>query len=201
MSDSHPASTASASRPAPTASTASASSPRLTPAATPGAATAVSWEVFAADAPELAAAIRERFAAHKHHVMATLRGDGSPRVSGTEVDFRFGKVLLGSMPGARKARDLQRDPRLAVHAHTGDSTMAGGDAKIAGRAVEILDAELLARFVGEVHPPEPFHLFDVELTEAILTTVEGDQLVVRRWAPGPHGGGEGQVGHETTVRR
>jgi hypothetical protein len=152
----------------------------------------VSWRDFAAAEPALADAIHARFVAHTHHVLATLHRDGAPRVSGTEVDFRLDEALLGSMYGARKAHDLQRDPRFALHSHTGDSTMDGGDAKLAGLAVEILDTDLLARFVDEAHPPEPFHLFRLEITHAVLTTVDGTGLVVSLWRAG-HGA--------TTVRR
>jgi len=92
------------------------------------------WEEFAREAPELAAAVRARFTATKHHVLATLRRDGSPRVSGTEVDFRGADLTLGSMSGARKASDLRRDGRFALHANPGDGSMAFGDAKLAGVA-------------------------------------------------------------------
>jgi hypothetical protein len=37
------------------------------------------WKQFAAEAPDLAYAVRARFEAAKHHVLATLRADGSPR--------------------------------------------------------------------------------------------------------------------------
>jgi len=145
------------------------------------------YDDFAREAPELAAAVRARFEAGptaKHHVLATLRPDGSPRVSGTEVGFRGGELFLGSMPDARKARDLQRDPRCALHAHTGDGTMAGGDAKVAGRALEATDEATLAAFRGGEQPAGPYHLFLLDLTEAVLTTVSDDQLVVQVWRPG-----------------
>jgi hypothetical protein len=134
------------------------------------------WAEFAEQAADLAAAVEARFAAEKHHVLATLRADGSPRVSGTEVHLRHGQLYVGSMPGARKALDLQRDPRFALHAHPGDGSMTGGDAKVAGRAVESQDE----RF--EVTPPS--HLFLLDLTEVVLTTVEHDRLVVQLWRPG-----------------
>ena len=60
-------------------------------------------------APELAAAVQRCFDAHIHKTLATLRTDGSPRVSGQEMSFRDGNVWLGMMPDSRKARDLQRD--------------------------------------------------------------------------------------------
>ena len=142
------------------------------------------YDDFSQAAPELAAAVRARFEAEKHHVLATLRADGSPRVSGTEVGFRDGQLFLGSMPGARKALDLQRDPRCALHAHTGDGTMTGGDAKVSGRAVEVTDEPTLAAFRGSEQPAGPYHLFLLDLTEAVLTSVADDQLVVQAWRPG-----------------
>lgn len=135
------------------------------------------WEQFAAQAPELAAAVRARFEAARHHVLATLRRDGSPRVSGTEVDFGDGDLTLGSMLGAVKARDLQRDGRFALHANPGDGSMVGGDAKIAGVAAEV---------VGEVVGEADSHLFRLELSEVVLTSVhpDGDRLVIESWRPG-----------------
>ncbi|MDI9973605.1 pyridoxamine 5'-phosphate oxidase family protein [Rhodococcus sp. IEGM 1307] len=81
------------------------------------------WTQFETEAPDLAKAVAARFEAHKHHVLATLRKDGSPRVSGTEVEFYEGALLLGSMVGARKVQDLQRDPRFSLHSNPGHHTM------------------------------------------------------------------------------
>jgi hypothetical protein len=133
----------------------------------------VRWKEFAAEAPELASAVRARFEAARHHVLATLRADGSPRVSGTEVVFSDGDLTLGSMPGAVKARDLQRDGRFALHANPGDGSMAGGDAKVAGVAEEVL---------GE----ETHHVFRLQLDEAVLTSLhpDGDRIVIESWRPG-----------------
>ncbi|MGB6049275.1 MAG: pyridoxamine 5'-phosphate oxidase family protein, partial [Rhodococcus sp. (in: high G+C Gram-positive bacteria)] len=96
------------------------------------------WTEFATAAPAMSAAVAARLTAHKHHVLATLRKDGSPRVSGTEVVFtEDGLLRLDSMPNALKAVDLQRDPRFALHANPGHHTMDGGDAKLSGTAVEL----------------------------------------------------------------
>ncbi|WNI25315.1 pyridoxamine 5'-phosphate oxidase family protein [Streptomyces sp. ITFR-16] len=144
-----------------------------------------SWADFRAAEPAFADTVRRRFEQYRHHVLATLRADGSPRVTGLEVDFRLGEPLLGMMPGSRKALDLRRDPRFAVQANPGpDAEMADGDVRICGRAAEVTDPGLLARFTDAAKPPEPFHLFRVELTEVVRTTVEGDTLVVRVWRPG-----------------
>lgn len=133
------------------------------------------WQQFSEEAPELAKAVRARFESAKHHVLATLRRDGSPRVSGTEVEFRGSDLVMGSMEAAVKARDLQRDPRFALHANPGpDTSMTGGDAKVSGRAVE------------EPVPDGGSHLFRLELDEAVLTSLhpDGDRLVIETWRPG-----------------
>lgn len=133
------------------------------------------WSEVSAAAPELAAAVEARFRATKHHVLATLRRDGSPRVSGTEVDFGGGEPRLGSMWQAVKARDLRRDGRFALHANPGDGSMAGGDAKVAGVAVEVADHEGAGTS----------HLFRLDVHEVVLTSVhpDRDRLVIESWRP------------------
>jgi hypothetical protein len=145
------------------------------------------WGTFATDAPELAAAVEARLTANKHHVLASLRRDGTPRVSGTEVVLRPPDLLLGSMPDAVKAKDLQRNRSFALHANPGDGSMAGGDAKMAGVAVEVTDPDEIARLMEGVEaPPGPMHLFRLQLTEVVLTSLhpEGDRLVIELWRPG-----------------
>ncbi|MDV5144928.1 pyridoxamine 5'-phosphate oxidase family protein [Streptomyces sp. SBC-4] len=147
--------------------------------------TAATWSAFEAAEPELAAAVRERFGQYTHHALATVRKDGSPRLSGIEADFRFGELWLGMMPGSRKALDLRRDPRFALLANPGSGTgMGGGDVRVSGRAVEITDPETVERYAADVGAPLPFHLFRVEPTEVVRIRVEGDEMVLRTWAPG-----------------
>lgn len=140
------------------------------------------WATFEAAEPDMAAAVAARFGSARHHVLATIRADGSPRVSGTEVEITGGQLRFGSMWMARKAQDLRRDPRLALHAHTGDGSMAGGDAKLSGRAVE----EMLEEPAEEPRrAAQRSHTFVVDITEVVLTTLHpaGDRLVVQRWRP------------------
>lgn len=151
-------------------------------------ATGANWAAFAAAEPELANTVEQRFAAYTHHVLATLRRDGSPRTSGLEVRFLGGELWFGMMPDSRKALDLRRDPRFALHANPGAGTgMGGGDVRIGGRAVEIAadDTRARAEYAEEVEQPGPFHLFRTELTEVVRTSVEDDTyLVVQVWKPG-----------------
>ena len=136
-----------------------------------------SWAEMEQAAPELAARVRERFTTRKHHTMATLRSDGAPRISGTEVELVDGELLIGSMPNAVKALDLLRDPRVAVHSATVDPPEGSpsswiGEAKVAGRAL-----------VRE--SPDSSHRFAIDITEVVLTHLDdaGTQLVVESWHP------------------
>jgi hypothetical protein len=138
-----------------------------------------SWGEVRDQAAELAAAVEERFTARKHHTIATLRADGSPRISGIEVQFDEGDVTIGSMLGAVKARDLLRDPRFALHSATvdppDDPTAWPGEAKLAGRVVEIGGRE-------------DAHMWRLDLDEVVLTRIdaEGQGLEISSWHPG-HG--------------
>ncbi|MFE9646939.1 pyridoxamine 5'-phosphate oxidase family protein [Streptomyces sp. NPDC006365] len=144
------------------------------------------WAAFTTAEPDLAKTAEERFGAFTHHVLATIRKDGSPRTSGLEVQFKNGELWLGMMPDSLKALDLRRDPRFAIQANPGSGTeMAGGDVRISGRAVEVTDPETMALYAQEVEPPESFHLFRTELTEVVRTYVEDNTyLVVQIWKPG-----------------
>jgi putative heme iron utilization protein len=152
-----------------------------------------SWRDVEQAAPGLAAAVRAAFDAHKHKVLATLRADGSPRVSGNEVTFKDGEAWMGMMDRSLKALDLLRDPRMAVHSATVDAELKLGDAKLAGRAVAVTDAEVIRRFAAEsaeqhdgAEPPEAFHLFRIDITDVSIVRIgdPADHLVIESWSPG-----------------
>jgi hypothetical protein len=147
------------------------------------------WDDFAADASDLAAAVRARFEATGLGFLATLRRDGSPRISGIEPFIWDGEVWLGMMPGSRKAVDCLRDPRIAVHAASVDKEVKEGDAKVAGRAIPVDDpdrlAEMTAAFAEATgyKPDGPFPLFTLDLTEVVHTRPDGDHLLIESWTP------------------
>ena len=141
-----------------------------------------SWAAVEAAEPEFAERVHRIFDAHRHKVLATLRRDGSPRVNGIEVEFADGELLMGMMPGSMKAQDLGRDPRLALHAASEDppeDDPSGwlGDAKIAGRAVEV---------IVPTDEDEPPHRFKVDITEVVLSRVgrPADHLLIESWHEG-----------------
>lgn len=161
--------------------------------------TTVRWAEFRAAEPEFADLVRARFRAFQHHVLATIRPDGSPRLTGLEGDFRGDELWLGMMIGSRKALDLRRDPRFSMYANPGTGTgMGGGDVRVSGRAVEVTDPEEFARYAGSADAseggsgeapevpevPERFHLFRAELSEVVRITVEDPHIVFQVWHPG-----------------
>jgi Pyridoxamine 5'-phosphate oxidase len=145
-------------------------------------------EIEAAD-PRFAGAVRERLDAGVHKTIATLRADGSPRISGIEAFFAEGELWFGSMPRARKAADLLRDPRFALHSASADPPEWPGDAKVAGRAVEVTEPERRLRIFRTrgADPPSPdSHLFCADISEVVLVGLDDarERLVVEHWHAG-----------------
>lgn len=137
-----------------------------------------SWRDIERAEPDFARRVEERFDAYKHKVMATLRKDGSPRISGIEFEFKAGEIHVGMMPGSLKAMDLRRDPRIALHSGTEDPKE--GD-EVAG---QVIDAKLAGRAV-EVHAAADHHVFHVDVSEVVLITIgtSADHLVIESWTP------------------
>jgi hypothetical protein len=144
------------------------------------------WTDFEREAPDLAAAVHRRLTATLHSILGTLRADGAPRLAGLEVHFGEGQLWLAMMPDSRKADDLRRDPRFALHSAP-DVELLDGDAKLGGRAVLVTDDDTIARFVGRLPmelPSSGMALFRAELTDASLARVEDEFMVIDVWHPG-----------------
>lgn len=144
-----------------------------------------SWQAFEQAEPEFAARVRRLLDAGRHKTIATLRADGSPRISGIECEVVDGQLRFGSMSGARKGADLHRDPRFALHGPTfhpevGEEAAWPGEAKITGRAVP-------ARTVptDEASDEPDGELFVADITEVVITALNADAtaLVVESWTP------------------
>ena len=140
-------------------------------------------------APEFAASVRARLEAHVHKTIATLRADGSPRISGIETFFADGELWIGSMSKARKALDLIRDPRFALHSGSADPPQWPGDAKLSGTAQELVEPDRrieLFRTRGEDPPSSDSHLFRLDIHEAVHIGLNDarDKLVIVLWKPG-----------------
>ena len=138
--------------------------------------------------PEFAARVRAAFDARRHKYLATLRRDGSPRISGIEMDFVAGEPWLAGMPGSVKFTDLRRDPRFALHSGSGEGESFTGDGKLNGRAVPVTDPDKRADFAAEagVAPQHMgFELFRVELDQVVLVALNDEKtaLMVSSWRP------------------
>lgn len=147
------------------------------------------WQQMSDSAPEFAARVRELLDARVHKTIATLRADGSPRISGIETFFAGDDIWIGSMANAVKARDLQRDPRYALHSGSIDPPEWPGDAKLSGRAEELTDPDMrLATFKsrGADPPSSDSHLFRLDILEASVVGLNParDKLIIESWRPG-----------------
>ena len=138
------------------------------------------WQDVERAEPEFAQRVRGLFEAHRHKTIATLRADGSPRISGIEASFEDGELAFGSMPNARKGADLRRDPRFALHSATVDPVEGAeaqwpGEAKISGRAV----------FAGPTTDGPDGDLFRADIAEVVHTHLDvgAKLLVVEWWTP------------------
>jgi hypothetical protein len=136
------------------------------------------WKDLEQAEPEFAARVRRLFDAGRHKTIATLRADGSPRISGIECEFADGELRFGSMTGARKGADLRRDPRFALHGpafhpEEGKEAEWPGEAKIAGRAV----------LAGPID--DGGNLFLADISEVVITRLnpEATLLVIESWTP------------------
>lgn len=139
-----------------------------------------SWRELEQAEPEFAQRVRQLFDAHRHKTVATLRADGSPRISGIEAAFEDGELTFGSMPNARKGADLRRDPRFALHSATVDPVEGAeaqwpGEAKVSGRAVH----------VGPITDGPEGDLFRADIAEVVHTHLDdrATRLVVEWWTP------------------
>jgi hypothetical protein len=139
------------------------------------------WDDVVQAEPEFAKRVRELFDAHRHKTIATLRADGAPRISGIEATFTDGELTFGSMAGARKAADLRRDARFALHSATIDPVEGAearwpGEAKVSGRAVPVPPA------AGQEPAGE---MFRADIAEVVHTHLDpaATALVVEWWTP------------------
>ena len=139
--------------------------------------------------PEFAARVRAAFDARAHKVLATLRADGSPRVSGIEMSFVAGEPWLAGMPASVKFEDLRRDPRFALHSGSAEPDAFRADAKVSGRAILVTadsDRAAFAKDAGIPVEDMDFELFRVELEQVVLVALNEEKtaLLISSWRPG-----------------
>jgi hypothetical protein len=145
-----------------------------------------------AAAPSIAAFLEQRITATGLSLVATTRTDGWPRVSPMELSIHDGRLYVGSMPAAVKARDLQRDPRCCVITPLADKDDLAGEVKAFCRARELSDPaeweQVRARWrdtLGfDIGDPGGSHVFELDIEAAAWQRVEGDDWRTTSWTQG-----------------
>ena len=153
------------------------------------------WSEFSSACPELADIGQRRLEERHLCLIGTLRLDGWPRISPVEPYLAGGELMIGMMPGSRKAADLLRDRRLVVHSVVTRWEGDEGDVKLYGTAQPVTDPgwrETLFRAMTEAHdwPGLPhlaedpgYHVFRVAIERAAYVRFEGSSWQDWTWDP------------------
>jgi hypothetical protein len=151
----------------------------------------VRWEDVERQAPRFARVMHDRLVGPGVLLVATIRLDGTPRLSPVEPLVLDGDLWLSMMWQSRKATDLLRDDRILVHSITTTREGGEGEVKVRGSAQSINDPTLRRRYCDAVtvlgwRPEEPyFHLFRIDIADVTLVRYAqtGDQYVAQ-WPAG-----------------
>lgn len=136
--------------------------------------------------------VRERFEREQIFLLGTLREDGSPRISGVEVDFAAGNMFAGMIWQSAKAVDLLRDPRMTIHSLVPDKEHESenqGDLKLYGRAIPVDEPELKGKYEDTIEaridwrPSEPYHCFAFDIEHVGMVRFVDDARSVWSWTP------------------
>ena len=147
---------------------------------------AASWAEFERADGELAGRVKVRLESHRHAVLATLRADGTPRLSGMEAPVRSGHLWLAMMPGSLKALDLGRDPRYSLHSAPDSEDLPEGDARIDGVVVPAdpdQEAEFVAGHRHHIEDPSTMELYVALISRVVLVRVDDNRLLIESWTP------------------
>jgi len=107
--------------------------------------------------------------------LATVLPDGSPHTVPLWVDTRGDQVVFLTGPGSRKARNLRRDPRVALSLTAADNPFE--PIVIRGRVVEWLEGDeaweivdlIAAKYIGAPYPRDE---------ERVVAVVEPERQTV-----------------------
>ncbi len=140
------------------------------------------WHDFAEAAPQLA-----EFAYRRLHgrvaYLATVQADGGPRVHPVTPIVGGGRLFLFMEPTSPKGRDLQRDPRYALHCGVEDNGGGAGEVAVYGRAELAATPEQRALAVASSSytPADRYILFELHL-DSVQSLVYGEAAPRReRW--------------------
>ncbi len=151
------------------------------------------WSEIGHTQPRLAGLAQDRLIRPGVVLVATIRQDGTPRLSPVEPYVLDGDLWLSMMWQSTKARDLLRDPRILVHSVITSRDGTEGEFKIRGTARAEHNPAVQRRYAGAVATslgwnPQPgrFHLFAVDIDRVTFISYDsatGNQHVAM-WPPG-----------------
>jgi hypothetical protein len=145
----------------------------------------MNWKEFQETAPEMATLGMERFQRSGVSLLATLRKDGSPRISPVEPLFIGDHLLLGMMWHSMKALDLLRDARCVIHSAVTNTEGDEGEFKLRGRAVELTEERYYQaiREKWEAQPSTCLHVFSVNIESAsfIAYDIGKGEMIMKQW--------------------
>src|SRR5215475_6629509 len=114
----------------------------------PGEVGVMDWSELERRQPGLAGLGRQRLLEPGVVLVATIRGDGTPRISPVEPYVLDGVLWLSMLWQSRKAADLLRDPRVLVHSVITSRNGGEGEFKIRGTARAEDDPGLSRRYAA-----------------------------------------------------
>jgi hypothetical protein len=145
----------------------------------------VTWQAFETEAPELASFGRERID-RRVSFMATVRGDGGPRVHPVTPWILDGHLYVRMYTTSPKVADLERDPRFSLHSMMDNDDGVGGEFALNGRATRVSDVGTITAAyapIGEF-TDRPLALFELGVDDVVITEYRGEDIERRRWSAG-----------------
>ncbi|HET7017028.1 MAG TPA: pyridoxamine 5'-phosphate oxidase family protein [Streptosporangiaceae bacterium] len=150
------------------------------------------WSDIEKAQPRLAKLAHDRLISPGVVLVATVRSDGTPRLSPVEPLILDGDLWLSMMWHSAKALDLLRDPRVLVHNVITSRSGTDGEFKVRGTAshedqpaIQRRYADTAAATLGWNPEPGRFHLFAVDIEHTAVISYDeptGDQHVAT-WPP------------------
>lgn len=148
---------------------------------------ALSWTEFTAAAPALAARARGLLEQFGFVFVATVRSDGSPRISPVEVYLVRDRLMVASIAGSQKADDLEHDPRLTIQSPITRADRPEPELKLRGTALPVEEeqrkatADAIATRSGW-RPRDSWRFIEVGVRAvAILSWTDEGDMLLSRW--------------------
>lgn len=149
------------------------------------------WADFETQNPEFGSLVRDKLLSPGLVMVATIRGDGTPRVSPVNPHLWDGDFCLSLAAMTRKASDVRRDPRVLVHNMVTRPDGAEGELKLRATARPETDPGKLDGFAADVKartgwapPPGTFSLFRLDIDDVTFIDREDKPAYapgVTRW--------------------